>query len=105
MLAENVHHVRGWVDLFCGLEYLTVTIHHHGSETPDDDDLDAALREAVIGECPGLSTVNVINLHKTFHYHWSSARDDLERGIEEIPKMNIPRNKAPMNPSYACYHF
>lgn len=105
VLAENTLHVQGWVDLFCGLKYLTVTTRHQVFGTPDDLDLDGALRKAVIGECPGLSAVNVINLYNTFHYHWSSARDDLERGIDGIPRMNLRRNKAPMNPTYACYHF
>ena len=108
MFAEQVHHVRGWVDLFCGLQYLTVTIRHQftpGLTSAEDVGLDADLTEAVIVACPRLSAVNVVNLHNTFHYHWSSARDDLERGIDGIPKMNIRRNKAPMNPTYVCYHF
>jgi hypothetical protein len=108
IFAEQVHHVRGWVDLFCGLQYLTVTIRHQftpGLTSAKDIDLDADLTEAVIVACPRLSAVNVVNTHNAFHYHWSSARDDLERGIDGIPKMNIRRNKAPMNPTYACYHF
>ena len=108
MFAEQVHHVRGWVELFCGLQYLTVTIRHQftpGLTSAEDIDLDADLTEAVVVACPRLSAVNVFNLHNTFHYHWSSARDDLERGIDGIPKMNIRRNKAPMNQTYACYHF
>ena len=102
---EHLRHVRGWVDLFCGLEYLTITIRHQFAPGSGLSPGDAALREAVIGECPQLSAVNVINLHNTFHYHWSSARDNLERGIDGIPKMNIRRNKASMNSNYACYHF
>jgi len=94
-LGSQIENVLAWLSLFQGIKRLTVVIHRHVIDPPAGQERrQAALRSAIIAVYPNIEFINLVQLKDKFHYHWSSSRNSLERAIDGIPNVYLPRNKA-----------
>jgi hypothetical protein len=94
-LGSQIENVLAWLSLFQGVKRLTVVIHRHVIDPPAGHERrQAAIRAAIIAVYPNIEFINLVQLKDVFHYHWSSARNSLERAIDGIPNVYLPRNKA-----------
>ena len=92
-LASQI--VLAWLCLFRGVKRLTVVIYRHVIDPPAGHERrEAAIRAAITAVYPNIEFINLVQLKDNFHYHWSSARNSLERASDEIPNVYLPRNKA-----------
>lgn len=92
-----------WLNIFRGLTYLTLVVK---CDQSIDHQSQLRILSAMKIEYPGLVSVNVVNLTvhpKTYHYHWSNAHDDWERGTNDIP--TTPSYKRKSRERYVCSDF
>lgn len=93
-----------WLDVFRGVKYLTLIIKRNS--VIDEESLESRLLVTITAAYPQLLKVNVVFLSREprkFHYHWSNACDDLERGTGDIP--TTPSYNKKSRDSYVCSHF
>ena len=94
-LASQIENVLAWLSLFRGVKRLTVVIYRHIIDPPAAHERrEAAIRAAITAAYPNIEFMNLVQLKDNFHYHWSNARNSLERASDEIPNVYLPRNKA-----------
>jgi len=74
-----------WLDVFRGVDSLTLTIRRQTLSTTAQAEQEAELRTIITEKHPNIVKFNLANLRDETHYHWSNARDDLERGTQGIP--------------------
>jgi hypothetical protein len=94
-LAFQIARVLYWLSLFRGVKRLTVVNYQLLIDPPAAHGLrQEAIREAIAAAFPDIDFVNLVQLKDKFHYHWSSAKTDLERAVDGIPNVYLQRNKA-----------
>jgi len=94
-LGSQIENVLAWLSLFQGVKRLTVVDRRRVIDPPATHELrQAAMRTAITAVFPNIEFMNLVHLEDKFHYHWSSARNGLERAIDGIPNVYLPRNKA-----------
>ena len=54
----------------------------------------AEIREVIAAGLLGIDFVNLVQLQDKFHYHWSIAKNNLERAVDGIPNVYLLHNKA-----------
>lgn len=94
-LRSQIENVLAWLSVFRGVKRLTVVNYRQVIDPPAGHERrQAAIRAAISAVYPNIEFMNLVQLHDKFHYHWSSARSSLERAIDGIPNVYLPRNKA-----------
>jgi len=94
-LASQITNILDWLSLFRGVKRLTVVNRRHLINPPAAYKFQqAAIHEAIAAAFPAIGFVNLVQLQDEFHYHWSSAKSNLERAIDGIPNVYPPRNKS-----------
>uniref|UniRef100_A0A8H7XSH4 F-box domain-containing protein n=1 Tax=Psilocybe cubensis TaxID=181762 RepID=A0A8H7XSH4_PSICU len=85
-----IHYTFSWMNVFRGLRYLTLAVKCNKAI---DDPSKLHIVSSIKNRFPEMVSVNLVNLTiepRKYHYHWSNAHDDWERGTYNIP----------MTPSY-----
>jgi hypothetical protein len=94
-LGSQIENVLAWLSLFRGVKRLTVVNRRQVIDPPAGHERrQAAMRAAIIAVYPDIEFMNLVQLQDKFHYHWSSAKNSLERAVDGIPNVYLPRNKA-----------
>lgn len=94
-LGSQIENVLAWLSVFRGVKRLTVVNRRQVIDPPAGHDRrQAAIRTAITAVYPNIEFMNLVQLQDKFHYHWSSAKTSLERAIDGIPNVYLPRNKA-----------
>ncbi|KAF8155810.1 hypothetical protein B0H34DRAFT_714930 [Crassisporium funariophilum] len=103
-LPQQIEHVVAWLNVFRGLEALTLTTRRPALDASTRDTRDNALSAAVAAIYPNIAHFSVIDLTAdNYHYHWSNSRDCLERGIDGMPGATNCRNRSSI--PGVCDHF
>lgn len=84
---RQMEYVMGWLDVFTGLIGLTLTTRQPYQES----DL---LTNMITSEYTNIKTFNIVDYPGVFHFHWSSAPNDLRRGIDRRSDLSTFRNKS-----------
>jgi hypothetical protein len=93
--SQHLARILDWLTLFRGIKRLTVVIYRYLFDSLVGQELrQATMREAIAVVYPNIDFMNLVQLQDKHHYHWSSARNNLEMAIDGIPNVYIPRNKA-----------
>lgn len=93
-----------WLDIFRGVKYLTLIIKR--DSIIEEESLKIQLLTTITAAHPQLLMVNAVFLSREprkYHYHWSNACDDLERGTGDIP--TTPSYNKKSRGSFVCSHF
>ncbi len=78
--------IMGWLDVFSGLTDVTLTTRqpYHDPEL---------LTEMVTAEYENIKTLNIVDYPEVFHYHWSSAANDIRKNIDRKSDTSFFSNK------------
>ncbi|KDR83013.1 hypothetical protein GALMADRAFT_152006 [Galerina marginata CBS 339.88] len=101
-----IRYVLDWLRTFQGLKGLTL-LHRHTSLDPSAPEVcPKSISDAITRRYPDIVLFNIVNLPSKpmkYHYHWSNAHDDWERGTDGIVTMPFFEHKS-TEPS-VCSHF
>lgn len=86
-LIQQMEYIMEWLDIFTGLTDLSLT-----TRQPYHDS--ALLTEMILSEYSNIKSFNVVDYHAVFHYHWSSAPNDLRRNIDRRSNTTTFGNKS-----------
>lgn len=98
-----IHYSFSWLNVFRGLRYLTLAVKCNKAI---DDQSQLLIVSSIKTRFPEMVSVNVVNLTvepKKYHYHWSNAHDDWERGTDDIPM--TPSYEKKSRERYVCSDF
>ncbi|KDR83021.1 hypothetical protein GALMADRAFT_864043 [Galerina marginata CBS 339.88] len=101
--ADVASHAMAWLELFRGVTHLTL-LHRRTDTVPlIPKGSRAAILSAINSKHQAITTFNLVDLPNKFHYHWSNARDDWQRGTDRIPTTTNFDHKS-TEPT-VCSHF
>ncbi|KIM41083.1 hypothetical protein M413DRAFT_11287 [Hebeloma cylindrosporum] len=94
-LASQIENVIAWLSLFRGVKRLTVVDRRQVIDPPASDERrQTAIRAAITAVYPDIEFMNLVHLQYKYHYHWSSAKHNLERAVDGVPNIYQLRSKA-----------
>ncbi|KAF9481145.1 hypothetical protein BDN70DRAFT_876767 [Pholiota conissans] len=93
---RQMEYVMEWLDIFTGLNGLTLTTRQPYQESE-------LLTNMVTAEYPQITTFNIVDYPGVFHYHWSSAPNDMRRAI--VRRSDLPNFRNTSIEDCVCAEF